>query len=61
MTHTNFMKTANGIRDTFIDMMKTFVGNAPDGQTRYGINGWWGHLMLQSSGSPIVKYEDGNL
>ena len=43
--------------DTFMDMMKTFVSNASDGETRYGINGWFGQAMVQSTGQAFVTYD----
>lgn len=43
--------------DTFMDMMKTFVSNASNGETRYGINGWFGQAMVQSTGQAFVTYD----
>ena len=43
--------------DAFMDMMKTFVSNAKDGETRYGINGWFGQAIVQSTGETFVKYD----
>lgn len=43
--------------DSFMDMMKTFVSNAGDGETRYGINGWFGQAMVQSTGETFVTYD----
>ncbi len=43
--------------DHFMDMMKTFVSHAEDGQTRYGINGWFGQAMVQSTGETFVNYD----
>ena len=31
--------------------------NAKDGETRYGINGWFGQAMVQSTGETFVKYD----
>lgn len=45
--------------DVFMDMMKTFVANAPDGTTRYGINGWFGQAIVQSTGKTVVSNENG--
>lgn len=45
--------------DAFMEMMNTFVSNAPEGVTRYGINGWFGQAAMQSTGETVVKYEDG--
>ncbi len=45
--------------DVFMDMMTTFVSNAADGETRYGINGWFGQAIVQSTGETFVNYEDG--
>ncbi|MCD8220470.1 MAG: hypothetical protein LUC50_09245 [Ruminococcus sp.] len=43
--------------DSFMDMMKTFVSNASDGETRYGINGWFGQAIVQSTGETFVTYD----
>lgn len=43
--------------DAFMDMMKTFVNNADDGDTRYGCTGWMGPALLQSSGDTVVTYD----
>lgn len=45
--------------NTMMDMMNQFVSGAGDGQTRYGINGWFGQAIIQSTGHTIVNYEDG--
>lgn len=45
--------------DAMMDMMNSFVSNAPEGTTRYGINGWFGQAVMQSTGETVVKYEDG--
>lgn len=43
--------------NTFMDMMKTFVA-AGDGTTqRYGIAGWFGQAVVQSTGQTIVKFD----
>ncbi len=43
--------------DTFMEMMKTFVA-AGDGSTqRYGIAGWFGQAMVQSTGQTIIKFD----
>ena len=47
--------------DAFMDMMETFVSNAPSGATRYGINGWFGQAIIQSTGHTVINYEDGVL
>ncbi|MBR2284206.1 MAG: extracellular solute-binding protein [Ruminococcus sp.] len=43
--------------DVFMDMMNTFVSNAADGQTRYGINGWFGQAIVQSTGHTVINYD----
>ncbi len=43
--------------DVFMDMMQTFVSNAEDGETRYGINGWFGQAIVQSTGETFVTYD----
>lgn len=45
--------------DAMMEMMNTFVSNAPDGTTRFGINGWFGQAIIQSTGHTVVTYEDG--
>lgn len=45
--------------DAFMDMMESFVSGAADGQTRYGINGWFGQAIIQSTGHTVINY-DGN-
>lgn len=45
--------------DAFMDMMESFVSGASDGQTRYGINGWFGQAIIQSTGHTVINY-DGN-
>ena len=47
--------------DAFMDMMETFVSNAPSGATRYGINGWFGQAIIQSTGHTVINYEGGVL
>ncbi|HBI85399.1 MAG TPA: hypothetical protein DDX71_03795 [Ruminococcus sp.] len=43
--------------NTFMDMMKQFVNAAEGGETRYGICGWFGQAITQSTGDTIVKYD----
>ena len=45
--------------DAFMNMMETFVANAPSGDTRYGINGWFGQAMIQSTGHTVINYDNG--
>ncbi len=45
--------------DAFMEMMDKYVANAPSGTTRYGINGWFGQAIIQSTGHTVVNYEDG--
>lgn len=45
--------------DAMMSMMNSFVSNAPDGTTRYGINGWFGQAVIQSTGHTVVTYENG--
>lgn len=72
ITYSRKMMEAEGLKDPYelyekgewnwnvmMDMMNSFVSNAPEGNTRYGINGWFGQAMLQSSGHPVVTYENG--
>jgi len=43
--------------DVFLDMMQTLVSNAADGETRYGINGWFGQAIIQSTGETVISYD----
>lgn len=43
--------------DTFMEMMEKFVNNADDGEERFGINGWFGQAVVQSTGKTIVTYD----
>lgn len=43
--------------NAFMSMMESFVSGAADGQTRYGINGWFGQAVVQSTGHTIVNYD----
>ena len=43
--------------DTFMDMMKDFKANEQAGETRYGINGWFGQAMIQSTGETVIRYD----
>ncbi len=43
--------------DAFMSMMKSFVNNADDGETRYGCTGWFGQALVQSTGQTIVNYD----
>lgn len=45
--------------DAMMEMMNTFVSNAPEGSTRYGINGWFGQAVIQSTGHTVVNYDNG--
>ncbi len=47
--------------DKFVSMMEQFVGNAPMGTYRYGINGDFGKEALISTGHTIVNNENGLL
>ena len=40
--------------DVFLDMMQTFVAN---GENRYGICGWFGQAMVQSTGKTFVSFD----
>lgn len=41
----------------FMSMMKQFVGNAEEGEQRFGARGWFGQAILQSTGDTVVKYD----
>ncbi len=43
--------------DSFMDMMKTFVANGDGSTQRYGIAGWFGQAMVQSTGKTIVNFD----
>lgn len=43
--------------DAMMKMMESFVSDAGDGQTRYGINGWFGQAVIQSTGHTVVNYD----
>ncbi len=43
--------------DTCMKMMEKFVSKASDGQTRYGINGWFGQAAMQSTGHTVINYD----
>ncbi len=43
--------------DSFMNMMTTFASNADEGETRYGINGWFGHAICLSTGQTFIKYD----
>jgi len=45
--------------DSFMSMMEKFKTNAPEGQNRYGINGWFGQAIIQSTGRTVVNYDNG--
>lgn len=45
--------------DAMMSMMKDFVSNAGDGQTRYGIKGSFGQAVIQSTGHTVVNYDNG--
>lgn len=45
--------------DAMMDMMESFVAGKKDGETRYGINGWFGQAIIQSTGHTVVNYENG--
>ena len=42
--------------DAFMEMMKKFVANG-DGSERYGIAGWFGQAMVQSTGKTIINFD----
>lgn len=43
--------------DAFMDMMKQFVANGDGSTERYGIAGWFGQAMVQSTGKTIVNFD----
>lgn len=72
ITYSRKMMQAEGLDDPYelyedgewdwnamMNMMNTFVSNSPEGTTRYGICGWFGQAVIQSTGHTVVSYEDG--
>ena len=43
--------------DKMMEMMKAFVANGEEGDNRFGIAGWYGQAVVQSTGETIVKYD----
>lgn len=43
--------------NTFLDLMKQFVGGGDGSTERVGIRGWFGQAILQSTGDTVVKYD----
>ena len=43
--------------DAFMEMMKTFVANGDGSTERYGIAGWFGQALVQSTGKTIINYD----
>ncbi len=43
--------------DAFMDMMKTFVKNGDGSSERYGICGWFGQAVVQSTGKTIINFD----
>lgn len=47
--------------DAFMGMMKKFKDKSPEGKVRYGINGWFGQSVLNSSGKMVVSSDGSKL
>jgi len=45
--------------DTWYNLMDKFVTSAPDGETRFGINGWFQPQIIQQTGKTMITYENG--
>ena len=43
--------------NVFMDMMTEFVSGAESGTKRFGINGWFGQALIQSTGETVIKYD----
>lgn len=43
--------------DAFMEMMKKFVANGDGSTERYGIAGWFGQAMVQSTGKTIINFD----
>lgn len=43
--------------DIFMDMMSEFVAGSGSDETRYGINGWFGQALIQSTGETVINYD----
>lgn len=74
ITYSRKMMNAEGLDDPYklyldgewdwnamTEMMDSFVSNAGSGAARYGINGWFGPAVIQSTGRSVVSYENGRL
>lgn len=70
ITYSRTMCSENGLKDpyelyqdgewdwdSFMEMMKTFVANGDGSSERYGIAGWFGQAMVQSTGKTIVNFD----
>lgn len=70
ITYSRTMCSENGLDDpyklyqdgewdwnSFMEMMKTFVANGDGSSQRYGIAGWFGQAMVQSTGKTIVNFD----
>lgn len=70
ITYSRTMCSENGLKDpyelyqdgewdwdSFMEMMKTFVSNGDGSSERYGIAGWFGQAMVQSTGKTIVNFD----
>ncbi len=40
------------------DMMFEYVSQAPDGEDRYGVNGWFAPFIFHSTGKTIIYYDE---
>ncbi len=45
--------------NTMMSMMEKFVANSDGSVARYGVNGYIGSAVIQSTGSTVVNYKDG--
>lgn len=43
--------------DIFMDMMTEFASGAESGEKRFGINGWFGQALIQSTGETVINYD----
>ncbi|MCD7741649.1 MAG: extracellular solute-binding protein [Ruminococcus sp.] len=44
--------------DTWYDLMDSYVSSATGDEVRYGINGWFGAFIFQSTGKTLIKYDE---
>ena len=43
--------------DEWYDLMEQYVAGSTDDEIRYGINGWFGAFIFQSTGKTLIEYD----